>query len=157
MLLYPVIAALIIAADQISKYYTRINLSDSSVSLIGDFLTLRYVENTGAAFSLFEGNKMVTVVLTAVLIVVCLILTFTEYRKGSRFLPFCLTMVWAGGIGNLIDRLSRGFVTDMISCGSFPVFNVADMFVTCGCILAVLAVLFGDKKQAPMGRHDRNF
>ena len=81
---------------------------------------------------MFAGNKLVTVVFTSVLIVVCLVFIISELRAGRRLVPLLLTFVAAGGISNMIDRLSLGFVTDMISCWSFAVFNVADIFITCG-------------------------
>ena len=65
----------------------------------------------------------------------------TLIPAGHRLVPVLLTFVIAGGISNLIDRFTLGFVTDMISCGSFAVFNVADIAVTCGCVLTILALL----------------
>ena len=111
------------------------------IPLIGDWLSLYYVRNTGTAFSMFEGNRYVTVLLTSVLIIVCLAVIITEARAGRTLVPVLLTFVAAGGISNLADRFMLGYVTDMISCGSFAVFNVADIAVTCGCILTMLALL----------------
>jgi signal peptidase II len=72
----------------------------------------------------------------------------TEAKAGERIVPVLFTFVAAGGISNMIDRLALGFVTDMISCGKFAVFNVADIGVTCGCILTMIAlvVLYKDDK-----------
>ena len=64
-----------------------------------------------------------------------------EARSGHTLVPVLLTLVAAGGISNLIDRFTLGYVTDMISCGNFAVFNVADIAVTCGCVLTMLALL----------------
>ena len=64
-----------------------------------------------------------------------------EAREGQQLISVLFTFVAAGGISNMIDRLTLGFVTDMISCGSFAVFNVADIGVTCGCILTMIALL----------------
>ena len=90
---------------------------------------------------MFEGNRYVTVLLTSVLIIVCLVVIISEARAGRTLIPVLLTLVAAGGVSNLADRLTLGYVTDMISCGSFAVFNVADIAVTCGCILTMLALL----------------
>jgi len=139
---YPLIALFVIAADQLTKYLVRANMEPGErIALIGDWLSLYYVRNTGTAFSMFEGNRYVTVLLTSVLIIVCLAVIVTEARAGRTLVPVLLTLVAAGGLSNLADRLALGYVTDMISCGSFAVFNVADIAVTCGCILTMLALL----------------
>ena len=141
-IIYPLIALLVIAADQITKYLVRTNMQPGErIPLIGDWMSLYYVRNTGTAFSMFEGNRYITVLLTSVLIIVCLIVIITEVRAGHTLIPVLLTFVAAGGISNLADRLMLGYVTDMISCGSFAVFNVADIAVTCGCVLTMLALL----------------
>ena len=141
-IMYPLIALLVIAADQITKYLVRTNMQPGErIPLIGDWMSLYYVRNTGTAFSMFEGNRYITVLLTSVLIIVCLIVIITEARAGHDLIPVLLTFVAAGGISNLADRLMLGYVTDMISCGSFAVFNVADIAITCGCVLTMLALL----------------
>ena len=141
-IMYPLIALLVIAADQITKYLVRTNMQPGErIPLIGDWMSLYYVRNTGTAFSMFEGNRYITVLLTSVLIIVCLIVIITEARAGHDLIPVLLTFVAAGGISNLADRLMLGYVTDMISCGSFAVFNVADIAVPCGCVLTMLALL----------------
>ncbi len=134
--------AAVIAADQLTKIIIRANLDlGERIPVIGDWFRITYVQNTGTAFSMFSGNKMVTLVLTSILIVACLILIVHESRSGSRSLAVCLTFVMAGGVANMIDRFFIGFVTDMISVGSFAVFNVADIAVTCGCFIAMALVL----------------
>lgn len=141
-LIYPLAAVLVIALDQLTKYAVRSTMQPGDrIPIIGNWLSIYYVQNTGTAFSMFAGNKLVTVVFTSVLIVVCLIFIISELKAGRRLVPLLLTFVAAGGISNMIDRLSLGFVTDMISCWSFAVFNVADMFITCGCILTMIAML----------------
>lgn len=143
MIIYPVIAAAVIAVDQLTKYAVRSCMQPGdSIPLIGSWMRILYVRNTGTAFSMFEGNKWITLVFTSVLIIACLIFVIREARSGSRVVSILLTFVISGGVSNLIDRLTLGYVTDMISCGSFAVFNVADIGVTCGCILTVLYLLF---------------
>ena len=90
---------------------------------------------------MFRGNQFVTVFLTSALIIFCIVFIVKEHREGQRLIAVLFSFVAAGGISNMIDRLTLGFVTDMISCGSFAVFNVADIGVTCGCILAMIALL----------------
>ena len=157
-IIYPLAAVLVVAADQITKYMVRSSMQPGDrIPVIGEWMSLYYVQNTGTAFSMFAGNKLITVVLTSILILICLLFIIVELRDGGSIIPLFLTFVAAGGISNMIDRLSLGFVTDMISCGRFAVFNVADMFITCGCILIVVVILLrkdGDLSKGG-GRHGR--
>lgn len=146
---YPLIAVVVIVLDQITKYLVRSNMQPGdSIPLIGSWLRLLYVRNTGTAFSMFSGNKWITVALTSVLIIACIIYVIHEARSGSRVVSILLTFVIAGGVSNMIDRLALGYVTDMISCWSFAVFNVADIAVTCGCILTVLWIIMEMRKES---------
>jgi signal peptidase II len=149
MMIYPVIAVLVIALDQFTKYLVRSGMQPGdSIPLLGNWLRLLYVRNTGTAFSMFAGNKWVTIVLTSVLIIACIIYVIHEARSGSKVVSILLTFVIAGGVSNMIDRLTLGYVTDMISCGNFAVFNVADIAVTCGCALTVLWIILEMRREA---------
>ena len=133
----------IIAVDQLTKLLVRSNLAlGESIPVLGDFVRFLYVRNTGTAFSMFENNKLITLGLTTILVVVCLLFLVYEYKKGHILSACCAALIVGGGIGNLIDRVVLGYVTDMISVGNFAIFNVADMGVTCGCVLLLLCVLF---------------
>ena len=147
-LIYPLIGAFVIVLDQFTKYLVRANMQPGDrIPVIGDWMSIYYVQNTGTAFSMFRDNQFVTVFLTSVLIILCIVFIVKEARDGKRLIPVLFTFVAAGGISNMIDRLTLGYVTDMISCGSFAVFNVADIGVTCGCILTMitLLILYGDE------------
>lgn len=149
MMIYPLIAAAVIAIDQITKYMVRSSMQPGdSIPVIGEWMRILYVRNTGTAFSMFSGNRWITVVLTSALIVCCLIFVIKEAKQGSMVTAVLMTFVTAGGASNLIDRLTLGYVTDMISCGSFAVFNAADIAVTCGCALTVLYILIGMKNES---------
>ena len=142
-LIYPLIASAVIILDQISKYLVRANMQPGDrIPVIGNWMSIYYVQNTGTAFSMFRGNQFVTIFLTSALIILCIVFIVKEAKTGQTLLPVLFTFVAAGGISNMIDRLTLGFVTDMISCGSFAVFNVADIGVTCGCVLAMAALVF---------------
>ena len=141
-IIYPVIAVTVIALDQFTKYLVRTNMQPGDrIPVIGNWMSIYYIQNTGTAFSMFRGNQFVTVFLTSALIIFCIVFIVKEHREGQRLIAVLFTFVAAGGISNMIDRLTLGFVTDMISCGSFAVFNVADIGVTCGCILSMIALL----------------
>ncbi len=145
----PVIIAVgVIAVDQITKILIRANFSvGNSMPVLGESIRLLYIRNTGTAFSMFENNHWITIGLTTVLIVVCLLFLLKELKSGSKLLAYCVTLVLAGGISNMIDRLALGYVTDMISVGSFAIFNVADIAVTCGCILAMITLIVQAKEE----------
>ena len=141
-IIYTLIAVLVIGIDQLTKYMVRANMHPGDrIPVIGDWMSIYYVQNTGTAFSMFSGNRFVTVFLTSALIIFCIFFIVKEARAGHTLIPALFTFVAAGGVSNMIDRLTLGFVTDMISCGSFAVFNVADIGVTCGCVLTMIALL----------------
>ncbi len=146
--IYPSIAVLVIALDQFTKYLVRSNMQPGDrIPVIGNWMSIYYVQNTGTAFSMFRDNRFVTIFLTTALIIFCIIFIVKEAREGQRLIPVLFTFVSAGGISNMIDRLTLGFVTDMISCGSFAVFNVADIGVTCGCFLTMIALIIQFKDE----------
>ena len=142
-------AALAVAADQITKYLTVANIPlEGHMDFIPGFLGLTYFQNDGAAWSMLAGQQW----LFAVIFVVFTGMIFYEYyKKPMGFLPFerwCIAAIYGGGLGNMIDRVRMGYVVDMIETTfmDFPVFNVADCFITCGCILLMLHLVFFNKE-----------
>lgn len=148
-ILMGVFAALILLLDQITKYLTVANIEPSqSIDVIPGIVGLTYVQNDGAAFSILEGQQWLFA-LVFVLFAAFLIWEFSKKRLPlSTFERFCLVAVFAGGLGNMIDRLRLGYVIDMIETRfiKFPIFNVADIFVTCGCIALMAHIFFFNKK-----------
>lgn len=116
-----------------------------SIPVLGDFFKLTYIENTGAAFSMMSGHRVFLVVVP--LIAIGAGLFYLHKHRGEHWsLYTAWAMIIGGGIGNLIDRTVFGSVTDMFDFSIFPpIFNVADIGVTVGCVLFVLYVLAGDK------------
>ena len=111
-------------------------------------VSLTYVQNDGAAFSMLEGQQWLFAVVFAVF-AAFIIWEFSKKRLPfTTFERFCIVAVFAGGLGNMIDRLRLGYVVDMIATDfmNFPVFNVADIFITCGCILLMLHLIFFNKE-----------
>lgn len=137
------------AADQISKVLVVQNIPlYSQVEVIPGLVHLTYVRNTGAAFSLFQGMQWLFLVVFLAL-TVAIIWEFSKKRLPFTTLErWCIAAIYAGGLGNMIDRLRLGYVIDMIKVEfiSFPVFNVADCFVTCGCILLILHLTFFNRE-----------
>ena len=138
----------IVAADQITKalVVARIALY-ADVPFLPGILQLTYVQNNGAAFSSFSGQQW----LFALIFLVFTGLILWEYfRKQAGFTPFerwCIAAVYGGGLANMIDRIRLGYVVDMFETTfmDFPVFNVADCFITCGCILVMVHLIFWNK------------
>lgn len=136
----------IIAFDQLVKIIIRSTMTvGQSISVIGDFFTLTYIKNSGAAFSMLSGQRILLIVVPLIAIIGCTIyIVKNEYI--SKVLSAALLMIIAGGAGNLIDRILFGPVTDMFKLSVFPpVFNIADISVTFGCILLIVYVLFEEK------------
>lgn len=146
---YLLFALGIAAADQVTKFLTvtRIPLYDR-VEVLPGFLGLTYVRNTGAAFSMLEGLRWVFVVLFLVLTGLILLEYFKKPQPFSKFDRWCIAAIYGGGLGNMIDRLRLGYVVDMIETRfmTFPVFNLADCFVTCGCIALGVSLVFFNRK-----------
>ena len=148
-LFYSLFAALVVTADQFTKYLTVANIQPGqNVPFIPGLLRLTFVKNTGAAFSSFEGQQwlfaLVFVVFTGLLI-------YEYFRKNMGFTSFerwCIAAIYGGGLGNMVDRVRLGYVVDMIETTfmEFPVFNVADCFITCGCGLLMIHLFFFNKE-----------
>lgn len=142
-----------VALDQITKVMIRSSfMLHESISLIGNFLHFTYVENPGMAFGIRIGqNKFFTFfsLFASIALVIYL------YRiRNEKFLPrFALALILGGAIGNLIDRVLFGQVTDFIDFGWWPVFNIADMAVSIGMVLLIILVLF-DKEGKKAGADD---
>ena len=147
-ILMALFAAFIVAADQITKLLVLQQIPlYQQVDAIPGLFHLTYVQNTGAAFSSFQGMQWLFV-LVFVAFAAFLVWEFTTKKLGfAAFERWCLVAVFAGGLGNLFDRLRLGYVVDMIAVEfiEFPVFNVADCFITCGCILLIAHLFFFNK------------
>ena len=148
-LYYSLFAAAIVAADQYTKYLTVANIAlFEDVPFLPGLLQLTYVQNTGAAFSSFQGMIWLFAVIFALLTAGIV----WEYKKQALGLTktewWCVAAIYGGGLGNMIDRVRLGFVVDMIETSfmEFPVFNVADIFITCGCILMMAHLIFCNKE-----------
>lgn len=131
-------AALVVALDQLVKVWARASLVlGSPVTLIPHVMDLSLVYNTGAAFSMGEGKGLLFVLIAVAIAAGCAVLA---YKEDTLPLPLAATLgcVAGGGIGNAIDRVVAGRVTDFFATTfmNFAVFNVADIFITCGVLVA---------------------
>lgn len=146
---YFLLIAALVGADQLVKWLVRANIPlHGSVGFLPHVMDFTYVQNTGAAFSIFSSHTWALALLSAVVSAGLVVLLIRTARAPSLW-KFSLSLVIAGAIGNLIDRAFLGFVTDMFRTlfMDFAVFNVADICITVGGVLcAVFAVFFAEKK-----------
>ena len=139
----------VVAADQVTKWLVMENIAlHGHVDFIPGLLSLTYAQNTGAAWSMLEGQRWLFILVFAVLTVLLLLEFFKFHMPFTDFERWLIAAVYAGGLGNMIDRVRLGYVVDMIQTDfmNFPVFNVADCFITCGCILLILRLVFFNKE-----------
>ena len=141
-------AAAIVGVDQYTKFLTVANIPlHGQMDFVPGVLSLTFVRNYGAAWSSFQGMiwlfTLIFIFLTAVIV----------WEFSKKRMPFtnlerwCIAAIYGGGLGNMIDRLRLGYVVDMIQTEfmDFPVFNVADCFITCGCIALMIHLVFFNK------------
>ncbi len=148
MLLYGLISLLLIAADQISKIMISSGISGNArLILIPHVINIVYRKNTGAAFSILSDH-VVLLGLISVIFCVGVIVFFIKRRPSHPLFCTSLTLIFAGALGNGIDRILRGYVVDFIETAfiNFPVFNIADISITIGAILLIIYVIFYDKE-----------
>ncbi len=146
MIYYFIILALI-GIDQISKYFVKTGMDyNQSIPLIDGIFHLTYIRNFGAAFSILQGKQIFLIVITFVTLAVILIFIIQRRKKNHWMLSLALSFIEGGGFGNLIDRIRLGYVVDFFDFRVFPVFNVADICVCCGCGLLVYYLFFVQPK-----------
>lgn len=142
----------LIIVDQISKtLITNYFEVGDSLTIINNFFRFLYIKNTGAAFGIFMNSKIMLIIVTLMLLVYLII----ELKKNinNRVISISLSLIISGALGNLIDRIFRGYVVDFISFTIFnkemAIFNVADAFITIGVVL-LLIYIFKE------GKHERS-
>jgi signal peptidase II len=141
--LYAGIVGIGIALDQLTKWLAvKFLLPIDTVPIIKDALHLTYAENPGAAFGMLANNRWVFLIISTVAILAMAFYLFSGLSEG-RLAGIALSMLIAGGIGNMIDRLALGYVVDFIDFRliDFAIFNGADSFVCVGAGLLILALL----------------
>ena len=144
-ILMALFVAAVTVADQITKWLVVENIPlHGQVDAIPGLFHFTYVQNTGAAFSSFQGMQWLFA-LVFLAFTVAIIWEFSKKRLPfTDFERWLMVAGYAGGLGNMIDRVRLGYVVDMIAVDfmNFAVFNVADCFITCGCILLLVHLAF---------------
>ena len=150
--------AVLTVADQVIKFFVERDLRPvEEIPFIDGFLHWEYVQNTGAAFGSFSDNTVLLSIITGI-IIFCGIVAIIIKKINNKFLLVTSVMIISGGLGNLIDRVMRGYVVDFICVEfiAFPVFNFADILVTCGAFMLIGYLLFDIYKdyKAKKGKGD---
>lgn len=130
--------------DQVTKHFTLTNLKPiGTKEIIKGFFSLTYVENRGAAFGILQNARYVFIIAT--IIAVCAIIVYMlKFKPNNKILLASLSLILSGAVGNMIDRIFRGYVVDMfeVTFIDYPVFNFADCCVVVGAILLAIYTIF---------------
>ncbi len=147
-MIYIVIIVAVMILDRAVKMYIDGSMDvGESIPVMGDFFSITYVQNRGAAFSMLEGQTTLLIVLPAIIITIAILFIIVRHKSYKRIFMVALSLICGGGLGNITDRAAYGYVIDMLDFGSFPVFNVADIAVTAGCGLLLLYMIVFDGKK----------
>ena len=135
-----------VTVDQVTKYLAEMFLKNSEpIVLIDGVFQLRYLENRGAAFGILQGRQIFFYIIT-VLILVLVVAAYIRIPAGKKYFPlrFCAVMIASGAAGNFADRIRLNYVVDFFyfKLINFPVFNVADIFVTVSAVVLAVLLLF---------------
>lgn len=142
---------LLVFIDQLAKFWAKTYLKgNADISIIKDVFSLHYLENRGAAFGMLQDKQIFFVLITAAsLCAMAYLYHKLPEEKKYRPLRLIALFITAGAIGNLIDRVQNQYVIDFFyfELIDFPVFNVADCYVSCAAVVLVLLVLFYYKEE----------
>lgn len=134
------VAALLLLLDRATKVWALHGLAVSGPVVLGKYVWLNYVENTGMAFGLFQnGNALLAVVMLVV--IGYIIYSWRDIARYGAWAQWGAVLILTGALGNLYDRLTLGFVVDFIDLRVWPVFNAADSFITVGAVLLGVSLL----------------
>lgn len=137
---------LLVFIDRITKYFAELKLMEKTIALIPNCFELTYLENRGAAFGIFK-NKKILLIGATIIVVAFMIYYLLKNRGMNKWMKLSFILIISGAIGNLIDRIYRGYVIDFFHfyighVFDWPVFNIADICVVCGTILLAVILLF---------------
>lgn len=143
------VSGLIVLLDQFTKSIVRQNLALQETWMpwtwLAPYARIVHWYNTGVAFGMFKNGNLIFSIL-ATIVSVAILVVYPRIPRNEKILRIATMMMLAGAVGNLIDRLTVGHVTDFISVGSFAVFNVADMSITCGVAVLILGVWLQERR-----------
>ncbi len=133
-----------IVADQCSKHFALINLSDGPYNVIDNFFSFTLVKNYNGAFGMFGSVNNLLLPLSVLIAIICIIFMVKIRKYSYKLLSIAVSFIVSGAIGNIIDRIAKGYVVDFIRVHlfDFPVFNIADILVVVGAFSAVFLLCF---------------
>jgi signal peptidase II len=144
------VAGFIVAVDQWTKNLVRTQIpfagSWNPIDWLEPYIRIVHWQNTGAAFGMLQGFGLVFAIL-AVIVSIAILYYFPHVPREEWAIRLAMAMQLGGAVGNLIDRITIGTVTDFVSVGSFAVFNVADACISVGTVILIAAVWFSERKQ----------
>lgn len=146
-MIYAVLIVLgVIVADQALKWWVVANIPLGATILKNPVLDLTYLQNRGAAWSMFSGNKWLLLLIAFVATIVLILLIIKSYRY-HKVLTIGLSLALGGALGNVIDRVRLGYVVDMfqVEFFNFPIFNLADIALFIGVVIIIVAILRDEK------------
>ena len=139
-MIYLLLITLIVLSDQISKFFILKYIPFGfSKAIVDNIVYITHVRNTGGAFSIFQGFKMIFLLIPIVVIVLLVWAIF--FSKISKYDKIAFSLILGGALGNLIDRAFRGYVIDFIDLKFWPVFNIADIFISTGIVLYAVIII----------------
>ena len=145
-IVFAAIALLVVAADQLSKWWIVSNLAVGETLVNYGFFRVIRVQNTGAAFGIFQGHPLIFTIIDFLGIAVLLFLVLFLSRRwpflDRMWVRSGVGLILGGTVGNLIDRLRVGQVTDFLDFKIWPTFNVADASITVGVIILIFCIIF---------------
>ena len=148
------VAGSVIILDQISKALVRAHIPFGGrwmpLEWLAPYFRFVYWHNTGAAFGLFQQGGLIFAIL-AVIVAIFIILYYPQVPQEEKLMRFALALQMGGALGNLIDRIRFGPVTDFISVGDFAVFNIADACITVGVGILILAIWLAERREKLAG------
>lgn len=141
IILVVLLTIFLIIIDQLVKFIIVNNLYNSTITVLNEVLNLTYVENTGGAFGIGSNNTIMFVIVNIIIITIIIKFILSKKDDVSTSILMSLALILTGGIGNLIDRVFRGYVIDYIDINpliKYPMFNIADICVVVGSIIIVI-------------------
>lgn len=128
--------------DRLTKIYATNNFIENPIE--GPIINLTYLENRGAAFGILQDKRIFFLLITVAIVLYLFYHFYTTYKTNPKILNIALAMIISGALGNFYDRFVNSYVVDFIefSFVKFPVFNIADIFVTLGCALMIIYIVF---------------
>ena len=148
MTLFGITAATVLALDIITKLIVSSGMElGSSIAILPGIFEFTYIQNTGAAWGVLADKQILLQVLTAVLLIAVIVYAVIKRKALTKPELVSLALIAGGGLGNFFSRLVKGYVVDFMNIHIIPVFNVADIGITVGCLLLIITVFVSGKKK----------